>query len=242
MKINKFFHVFLVLSFLFTLTIEAKKTHEQISCKDDCAIDSEYQSGISKKNNKQIEFNAPQEIANSTDLPIAKVDQITTDPIVPPFLIKVAAGYGVYYLTSFYTTLAHEYGHAIAAKLLFGVNSTISLFPKLVGVEGYAAYHGGIPAKGLKSAAVSAAGPIFGMATGYGILKLYNILSEYFDKSKSIKDAIKDGIKKPLLNADQGLKLQIAVGLTSFDNLCNLLPIIEDNVITDGARILYALT
>jgi Peptidase M50B-like len=207
---------------LFTAPIEAKKPHQ-------------YHKMTHQMSHEQIQLYTH----TPTQLPVEKIADSDTAPSLATEAVKA---YGLYYLVSFYTVLTHEYGHAIAAKLLFGVNSTISLFPTLLGVEGYAAYHGGISPKGLKSAAVSAAGPLFGAATGYGILKLYNILSEYFDKSKPIKDAIKDGIKKPLFNTDQSLKLQIAVGLTSFNNLCNLLPIIEDNFVTDGACILYALT
>ncbi|GMU19138.1 MAG: hypothetical protein AMXMBFR12_03300 [Candidatus Babeliales bacterium] len=222
MKFAKFALIFLGSLTLFTGPIEAKKSQ-----KNDNMI-------------HQISHEQRQPYNHiSTQIPVQK---ITDSDIAPSFATEAAKAYGIYYLASFYTTLVHEFGHAGAGKLLFGVNSTISLFPTLLGVEGCATYHGGIPAKGLKSAVVSAAGPLFGVATGYGILKLYNILSEYLDKSKSIKNAIEDGIKKPLFNADQSLKLQIAVGLTAFINLSNLLPIIEDNVATDGARILYALT
>lgn len=160
------------------------------------------------------------------------------------FTAEAAYAYGVYYSTSFWTLLAHEYGHKIAARLLFGVNSTIEMTPTFAGVEGYTQYYGQIPQdfrNGFKSAAMSAAGPIFGVAAGYGILKLYNILYEYSDESKSIKNSIVDGIKKPLVNEDQSLKLQIAVGLSSLNHLANLLPIKEGNFASDGALIKYAL-
>lgn len=160
------------------------------------------------------------------------------------FAAEAAYAYGVHYSISFYTVLAHELGHKIAARLLFGVNSTIGMTPTFAGVEGHTQYYGQIPQdfrNGFKSAAMSAAGPIFGVAAGYGILKLYNILYEYTDESKSIKNSIIDGIKKPLVNKDQSLKLKIAVGWNSLNHLVNLLPVRGADFVTDGAKIKYAL-
>lgn len=165
-------------------------------------------------------------------------------PMCPlPWIWKKASKiYGMHYLVSFYLALAHEYGHKIAAKLLYGVDSTIRLIPTWAGVEGYARYHKPIPGTGLKTSLVCIAGPACGAALGYGILKAYNILSEHYDHGKDIKNALKDGIKKPILNADQSFALQGAVLLNTSFNLLNLIPLTcPDGQKTDGALLIDSL-
>lgn len=212
---------------LFTSPIEAKKPHQ-------------YHKMTHQMSHEQIQLytHIP------TQIPVQKIADSDT---APSLATEAAKAYGLYYLVSFYTTLVHEFGHAISAKLLLGCSSRIHLFPSLTSVGGCAEYYftnGQVPANfnvGFKRAAVAAAGPLFGVGAGYCMLKLYNILSEYCDKSKSIKDAIQDGIKKPAFNEDQSLKFQMAVGLHGLNNICNLIPIQGENFMTDGARILQAL-
>lgn len=160
-----------------------------------------------------------------------------------PWLIReISKVYGTHYLVSFYTTLAHEYGHKIAAKLLYGVDSTVGLTPTWVGVDGYTKYHSPIPATGLKSALVFLAGPVCGLACGYTILKAYNVLSEYYDQGKNVKNALKDGIKKSVLNADQCIELRSGVVLDAYMELINIMPFTTaDGSKSDGAYLVHAL-
>lgn len=164
---------------------------------------------------------------------------------LPWVLKKASKVYGLYYLASFYTALAHEYGHGLTAKLLLGCKYHLRLIPELLGMGGcIIPYYDDreLPIdfnKGFKYAAVCAAGPLAGLGAGYAMLKLYNILNE-LDKSKTITDSIKDGIKKPAFNSEQGLAFKTAVILSGLGNLANLIP--SNEIKTDGTRIVEALT
>jgi hypothetical protein len=225
MKINTYLLVALCMSFVAPLSINAQKPK----------VADHYERSF-------VEVKELNQEKSDTKEPL------TESRCPAPWLIReISKVYGVHYLVSFYTMLAHEYGHALSAKLLLGCKSNIYLFPKLIGVEGVAAYYfddGTFPIdfnKGYKRAMVSAAGPLAGLAAGYGMLKLYTICSEYFDESKSLKDSIRDGLKKPVLHEQQSGKLVFAVMWSSLIHVLNLIPINDGQIKTDGAQILDAL-
>lgn len=139
------------------------------------------------------------------------------------------------------SSIGHELGHVIAAKALLGwncigFNIDFRSFPFHVGAGvGFKVTESDLVGPGV--AGMLVAGPLTGTATNLSILVASNIATEY-KKSNSIKNALIEGIKKPLLNTEQSKTLQCAVALNIISNINNLIPHTEN---VDGNRLIKAL-
>lgn len=137
----------------------------------------------------------------------------------------VGRAYLAYYGASFLSTLAHESGHAVAAKLLFNASPKITLNYHLQGISGVTDW----PTfrekdfKDKKIAIAYMAGPIAGMMGCYLMLKLGTAVEEY-KQSKDIKQALRVMLNKPLINQSQSNFLKFAVLLTFTSDINSLLP------------------
>lgn len=176
--------------------------------------------------------------------------------------IKTVARYAKYgakevakaYVFTWLSTLGHEAGHALTHFALTGKPSKITLgeYPHEDSVQ--------IPASGislqlkgfnphrgstnfalytstkLNNILILTAGPLAGMATIYAGLKINNMMQAY-DKDKSIKQIITDGLRMPISNASTLLLATAAY--ISFEQYFNLtMPLLTTN---DSYRILTIL-
>ncbi|CAN5184826.1 hypothetical protein BH09DEP1_BH09DEP1_3930 [soil metagenome] len=166
---------------------------------------------------------------------------------VTNFLNQVAKNYVRYYAVSTATTAAHEFGHLLTAKVLMGLEGSVHFWPTLAGMGGYTVFklEDTGQMKGINAALMFAAGPIFGMAAGYSILKVLNMCNAY-KESKKIKDAIETGFKEPAFSQKQDLNMKILVGYSMLVNLINFVPFeveaYNQKARTDGAWVIHALT
>lgn len=137
----------------------------------------------------------------------------------------VSKAYLAYYAMNFLGTIAHENGHAIAARLLFNAKPTITLNYHLYGVSGVTDW----PTfrvndfKDKKIAIAYLAGPAAGMLGCYLILKLGTALEEY-KETKDIKQAFYAMLNKPLINSSQSNFLKFALLSTFMGDINSLLP------------------
>jgi hypothetical protein len=93
-------------------------------------------------------------------------------------------------------SIAHECGHALALKLLFGTSSTLYIPASLIATL-HACIHEPVPL-GVKSALMYAAGPLAGIAAHYTIVKIEAIINEIINNKKvSCKERILQALKKP---------------------------------------------
>jgi len=131
------------------------------------------------------------------------------------------------------SSLGHELGHIVAAKSL--LNWSCDRF--YIDLQGLPlSTHAGvgfagtdeIDLVGSRVALMLAAGPLAGIGTVIGILKMYNIINEY-KKSHSIKEAIWQGLRKPIFNAEQGMIIQSIAAFNIWGDANNLLPFSATN-------------
>jgi hypothetical protein len=154
-------------------------------------------------------------------------------------LATILKGCGKFYVGTFLLTLAHELGHWSAARLLLNQKAFIWVDPLSVGEGGvwYISSKEVIthlfknpkdvfdlentlnklremnPSKapyfGIPRAATGAAGPLFGFAGSYLLLKGNTFFNEYICKGRSVSEAWEETQKKALFNREQSFAIQI---------------------------------
>lgn len=151
--------------------------------------------------------------------------------------------------------IAHECGHALALKLLFGTSSTLYI-PASLTATLHTCAHEPVPL-GIKSALTFAAGPLAGIAAHYTIVKIGAIINEIINNKKvSCKEKILQALKKPFYANFTRNNQEFTLGITlaTLYGLCHQLsqfipyvqplPIYEytkDIACTDGYGILKSL-
>lgn len=134
----------------------------------------------------------------------------------------------------------HELSHKIAFKLLLGIPSrlycSLNPFEQAITILDYPA-----PALGLKTALGCVAGPLGGAVTVYALLKIKNIIYEYYNdtsnSNKTMSNAISKGLKKPVFFTRE-VTVANFIGFVWFLNqMANLIPIPTH----DGYHVLKAL-
>jgi hypothetical protein len=136
-----------------------------------------------------------------------------------PYAKSFTAGYATLYAAAY----AHNLGHAVAAKTLFNVRSTVTV-PVLALWKSKIDLQCSLPTLGFKRALFEAAGCAFSLATLYASLKLSSMVNEY-SQEKSLLQTIKDGYNKPLLHKEQDKGVQGAVVAGVLCELMHLVPL-----------------
>ncbi|MFA6066838.1 MAG: hypothetical protein WC707_06680 [Candidatus Babeliaceae bacterium] len=135
-------------------------------------------------------------------------------------ILTATAAYGTVLLGTF----SHELGHGIVGAIPgkgFSIHSYSNpLNPFEMAYTAFGDYSG---FNRLTRSAMLIAGPLAGIASSYGLLKLSNIYQEY-KKTHTIKQALKDGCKKPIFNLDHNMGLLATAVCTIQQNLKNLIP------------------
>lgn len=137
-------------------------------------------------------------------------------------------------------TYLHELGHAIALKTLLNKdNVSISINPFLPVSGETNAYLSPQEMSGWRVALTSLAGPIFGIAGYYGILKANSIFTEYYKNKKTFLAALKAGLRSPLFNENQDLAIQLVASHGIMSDIQQLVP--SSKVGRDGNLFLNSL-
>jgi hypothetical protein len=166
---------------------------------------------------------------------IAEVNK-KTNYIIPSLIGSYALKYSMMY--------AHELGHALTNKLLFGnaCSNTIYILPYLLGAFNNFQVSTNLPLASIKKriGISDLVGPLVGLTANVLALKLHNIFIEWRrnNTDTSLQVCLK-GLQKPLFNSDQSLWILIPVILDMSANIKSLINI-EDNS-TDISRALENL-
>ncbi len=111
----------------------------------------------------------------------------------------VTAAALAYYCAERAATIAHEFGHGIAAKLLLGIPCKYHISLKPFGIASAEPLIDP-PTKGYKAALCALNGPLFGILSHCFILKLNNILHECIENKNISINTIQKGLSVPLLH------------------------------------------
>jgi hypothetical protein len=175
--------------------------------------------------------------------PMAMTKPLSSSELFTKGFTETAKAYAKYYAVSFVSTLSHELGHLLTARLLLGIKGELHIVPSMMHVGGYISFKNVQIPQGLGTAASMIAGPLCGAGAGYFLLKANNVMTEY-KKTNSIPEAIKSGMKKSCFD-EQGTVLKVAVIYNGIGDLLNLIPIEVDAygraIKSDGSQALTAL-
>ncbi len=173
------------------------------------------------------------------------------------FLAKSGLTYAQIYATAYLSTLSHECGHALTAKLLLNVKDIKINIPlkapwknplafPMKGDTCFSTQIGSINKytydKNYASRLVLTLlmGPLFGLASCYCLLKTNNILNEYISSNNNaFSNILLNGFQRPLLNKDQNPFIQVMIILCAYYDIEQLFGL--HNQICDGSKILHVL-
>ncbi len=181
---------------------------------------------------------------NSAKLPFIIIDASDIKPAINPawqkidkHITKKYASYGTDAIgkIAFQTMLGlaitklssvvHELGHATAFKLLLGLSTSLYIPLTLK-----PALHGCIvfdqcPKEGINMALMYAAGPLFGIVTGFAALKINSIIHELITNTKlPIKERLLVGFKKPFFHEKQQPGITISALYIFFNQITQFIP------------------
>lgn len=151
----------------------------------------------------------------------------------PQDLIKNSlSNYAQAYSAAFGLTFMHEAGHWIAGKaLLPGFKAKIQIHPlQILPLKGEILMnwnHGKSkrsPALKKRLAIMTSAGPLFGFAGAYALLKANTFWNEYTKKNKDVRESFGSTYHQPLFNPGQSLTIQAIAGFSLLQNWSNLYP------------------